>query len=292
MADQSLIDRLTSGDFKAVARCLTMVENELGDYIEILKKLPNKYPPVLGITGPPGAGKSTLINSLVSELARDNKRVAILAVDPTSAFSKGSLLGDRIRMNKQFNNPGVYIRSVATRGYLGGISEKTFEMADVLKAANFDYVIIETAGVGQSEIEIAALADITVLVLVPEAGDDIQNIKSGIIEIADLFVVNKADRPDASLFANNLKKEVLKPVYLTEAISGKGVVELINEITHHKPGENDKKLLLLENRIFNIIGNLAVKSLDKKKLRQELAEAFFSKEFNVYKFSERWIRSS
>jgi len=202
-----ILSTLNSNNFKSVARALTIVENDLRGSAELLKNLHfNKQTPIIGITGPPGAGKSTLVNALISTLIATDKKIAVLAIDPTSPFNFGSLLGDRIRMSAFFNDPHVYIRSLATRGSLGGLSAKTIEMADVLRAAGFDYIFVETVGVGQSEVEIAGLADITLVVLVPESGDEIQNIKSGLMEIADAFIVNKADREGADLFANNLKK--------------------------------------------------------------------------------------
>ena len=172
-----------------------------------------------------------------------------MAIDPTSPFNFGSLLGDRIRMAPHFNHPDVFIRSLATRGSLGGLSAKTIEMADVLRAAGFDYVLIETVGVGQSEVEIAGLADITLLVLVPESGDEIQNIKSGLMEIADAFIVNKADRPDADLFANNLvkivgqNKEDKIPVFKTIASHGDGINEVMDFIKSTPAPKNSRKEL-------------------------------------------------
>src|SRR5476651_2696415 len=198
-------------DFRFIARALTIVENDLPGADELLKSLRfTKNTPIIGITGPPGAGKSTLVNALIEQLVHKGNKIAVLAIDPTSPFNFGSLLGDRIRMTGHFNSPDVFIRSLATRGSLGGLSAKTIEMADVLRGSGFDYVLIETVGVGQSQVEIAGLADITFVVLVPESGDEIQNIKSGLMEIADAFIVNKADRENADLFANNLKKILLQ----------------------------------------------------------------------------------
>src|SRR6201996_3155154 len=194
----SILPRVTN--FRSVARALTIVENDLPGAHELLKKLHfNKSTPLIGVTGPPGAGKSTLVNSLIEQLVTKGNKVAVLAIDPTSPFNFGSLLGDRIRMTGHFNHPDVFIRSLATRGSLGGLSAKAIEMTDVLRAAAFDYILVETVGVGQSEIEIAGLADLTLLVLVPESGDEIQNIKSGLMEIADAFIVNKSDRADAEI---------------------------------------------------------------------------------------------
>ena len=229
-----LIAQLFAGDYKSLARVLTIIENDLADANFILKSLKTKQIPVIGITGPPGAGKSTLLNALLGELSAKYK-IAVLAIDPTSPFSKGALLGDRIRMMDQFNQAHVFIRSLASRGSLGGLSSKTIEMLDVLKASNFDYIFVETVGVGQSEVEIATLADISVVVLVPEAGDEIQSIKSGLMEIADVFVVNKSDREGAETFANHLKMMINhqnKAVNIIKTVAnrGDGIAELLIEI--------------------------------------------------------------
>ena len=207
MPNRTISATPTCTDFRSVARALTIVENNLNGAADLLKSLTfNTHTPVTGITGPPGAGKSTLVNAIINNLVQQGKKVAVLAIDPTSPFNFGSLLGDRIRMASHFNHPDVFIRSLATRGSLGGLSAKTIEMTDVLKASGFDHIIVETVGVGQSEVEIAGLADLTFVMLVPEAGDEIQNIKSGLMEIADAFIINKADREGADLFINNLKK--------------------------------------------------------------------------------------
>jgi len=199
MTDHALLDSLLKGQIPAVARAVSVVENSRAGFESLLSEIQSHIGNArrIGITGPPGAGKSTLSVALVAAWRAQGLKVAVIAVDPTSPFTGGALLGDRIRMERVALDPGVFIRSMATRGSLGGLATATREVADVLDAAGFDRILIETVGVGQSELDVARMADSTVLVLVPESGDGIQALKSGVMEIADLYVINKADRPGA-----------------------------------------------------------------------------------------------
>jgi LAO/AO transport system kinase len=290
-----LLSGIEAGSFIELARALTLVENELATSRELLKLLTIRSDvPVVGITGPPGAGKSTLVHSVTKYLVAHGKRVAILAIDPTSPFNFGSLLGDRIRMASLYNHPDVYIRSVANRGALGGISAKTIEMVDVLKASNFDIILIETVGVGQSEIDVAGLADITVVVFVPESGDEIQNIKSGLMEIAQAFVVNKADREGADAFANNVQSLMREqhqniPVFKTIADKGIGIDELCNWLLKPVIADNYHRSFFISEQAYKIIQRLRMKDVDKIRLQNDIRSALSRKDFNLYRFVDQWI---
>jgi LAO/AO transport system kinase len=284
-----------NSSFKTVARALTIVENGLEGAGELLKGLRfTKKSSIIGITGPPGAGKSTLVNAIISNMIGSGLKIAVLAIDPTSPFNFGSLLGDRIRMSAHFNEPNVFIRSLATRGSLGGLSAKTIEMSDVLRDAGFDYIFVETVGVGQSEVEIAGLADITMVVLVPESGDEIQNIKSGLMEIADAFIVNKADRDGADTFANNLKKMTQQkhedvPVFKTTASQAGGIAEVVDFITSAQNIKNTRKEFLLADKAYKLITQKRMANVDRRKLDEEIKQLSANKDFNLYSFVDSYL---
>lgn len=291
-----LISEITNGSFKALARAISLVENKAGGYIDILHNLPSGTTVVIGITGPPGAGKSTIVDALIGEIVSANKKVGVLCIDPSSPFNLGALLGDRIRMNKWYTHPNVFIRSLANRGSLGGLHPSIIEITDVMKAFGFDYIIVETVGVGQSEVEIAGLADTTVIVLVPEAGDEIQIMKAGLMEIGDIFVVNKADRPDAAAFEKNLVKmfrtshaKYQIPVVKTIASQQIGIEELFTKVNLHKQSNQgrDKHLWLLTEKAFHLIAAKRMAGINKEIIFKALQEAISKqKVFNLYKFVE------
>jgi len=218
-------------DGRALARMATGIENRDPRTLEALRALPAGHARIVGITGPPGAGKSTLVDALATALRRAGKTLAIIAVDPSSRRTGGAILGDRIRMQQHHADPGVFIRSMATRGITGGLARATADMARLMDAAGKDYVIVETVGVGQDEVEIAGLAQVTVVVLVPGMGDDIQAIKAGILEIADIFAINKSDQPGAERVERELHAEGWPAAIVrTVANEGKGIDELIAAI--------------------------------------------------------------
>src|SRR3954470_1466979 len=228
----SIINDIQQGKIKPIARAISMIENETEGFEELLQSLPpNSASNVIGITGPPGAGKSTLVDALIGQLKSGGKKIAVLCVDPSSPFNLGAVLGDRIRMSNWYTSPDVFIRSLATRGSLGGLHPKIIEITHLLQAAGFDYILVETVGVGQSEVEIAGLADVTVVVVVPEGGDEVQTMKAGLMEIADIFVVNKADRPGADEFIKNLQLMLAPAFHHT-----KNAIPLLKTVASQKEG--------------------------------------------------------
>ncbi len=291
---QQLMNNMLMGDFKSLARCISLVENEVRGYESFLQELPSAKSPIIGITGPPGAGKSTLTDALIESYISEGKKVAIICVDPSSAFNLGALLGDRIRMSDWYNHPSVFIRSLASRGSMGGLHPKIIEITDTIKAAGFDIIIIETVGVGQSEIEIAGLADTTVVVLVPEGGDEIQTMKAGLMEIADIFVVNKADRPGADSFVKNLQ-QMLAPAFnnheaeiaviKTVASQKEGIAELKEKINNHKSSQNtQRRNWLLAEKAYHLIKNKRMRDVSREHLKNEIENRGTA--FNLYRFIE------
>jgi LAO/AO transport system kinase len=249
------IEQLRSGDVRALARTISAVENRALGWSELLKALfPHSGKArVLGLTGPPGAGKSTLVDQLARYYRKDNQTVGIVAVDPTSPYTGGAILGDRIRMQDHFSDPGIYIRSMATRGSLGGLARTTADVVTVLDASGRDLIMIETVGVGQDEVDIVRLANVTIVILVPGMGDDVQTIKAGIMEIADIFVINKSDRDGAE----HVEREIrtlqslamrgdgwTPPIVKTVASQGSGIEELADAISNYEVYLREKDLAL------------------------------------------------
>jgi LAO/AO transport system kinase len=258
---QPLIERLRSGDVRTLSRAISTVENRAPGWSELLKALfPHSGKArVLGLTGPPGAGKSTLVDQLARFYRKENHTVGIIAVDPTSPYTGGAILGDRIRMQEHFSDPGIYIRSMATRGSLGGLARTTADVTTVLDASGRDLIMIETVGVGQDEVDIVRLADVTIVILVPGMGDDVQTIKAGIMEIADIFVINKSDRDGAE----HVEREIrtlqslamrhdgwTPPIVKTIASEGIGVKELAEAVANYET-YLQRENLALNKRVEN-----------------------------------------
>jgi LAO/AO transport system kinase len=235
-AISSIIDEVKEHNYLNLSKCISFLENQQEGSAHFVAALQPSKVPVIGITGPPGAGKSTLIAALIGQLVNEGNKVAVLSVDPSSILHNGALLGDRVRMREWYLHPMVYIRSLASRGHLGGLIQQIESIVDLIKSVGFDYVILETVGVGQSEVQVVKVASPTILVLVPEAGDDIQMMKSGLFEVANIFVVNKSDRPEALKFVNHLRQAlseragVKNEIVETIANTGFGVTALVEVI--------------------------------------------------------------
>ena len=277
----SQTEKILAGDLRALARAATAIENRKPEADSLLKEL---FPHtgkalIIGITGSPGAGKSTIVNCLVHQLRGENKQVGVIAVDPTSPYTGGAILGDRIRMLNHHADPGVFIRSMATRGWLGGLASATTDMALLLDAAGKEAVIVETVGVGQDEVEIAKLADATVVVLVPGMGDDVQAIKAGIMEIADVFVINKSDQPGADRLEREIKAIQslstrkdgwVPPIVRAVATDGQGIAETLTAVRSfvERGGAKDRAVSNWSLRL-------------REMLRERLLEKFVDVDFQV-----------
>ena len=289
MTVAALVDRVLAADPRAIARAISLIEDEAPAGAELIRgifpRTGRAY--LVGVTGPPGAGKSTLADKLTARLRAQGFAVGIIAVDPTSAFSGGAILGDRVRMQAHAGDPGVFIRSMATRGHLGGLARATSEVALVLDAAGKDIVLIETVGVGQDEIDIVRTADVSIVTVVPGTGDDVQALKAGIMEIADIFVVNKADREGADRTVASIEAMLAlepasgdawrPPIIKTEATTGKGVVELLDAVTrfrtHTAAEQGSRRRTRAEYRMRELLAHRFVEHVrDLPRRRREPAE--------------------
>ena len=279
---ESLADGVREGDRRALARAITLVESSDPLAYELVKELygetGNAY--TIGVTGPPGVGKSSLISALVKRVRGDGRSVGVISVDPSSPFTKGALLGDRIRLADHFLDPEVFIRSMGTRGHLGGLAEATLQAALLLDAAGKELVFLETVGAGQSEVEVITIADTVLLVLMPGSGDSIQALKAGIMEIPDVIAVNKRDHPAAKTMVNEVRsilaldteRDWKPPIVLTEAVQGEGVDELWEKIEEHR-AHLEESGTLAERRARNLAGEVFAVASARAKTRLQEAVA-------------------
>lgn len=320
----ALVTALLAGERHALARVISRVENRHSDLAQLVAAL---YPHagrarIWGITGPPGAGKSTLVDQMVRDLRQRGQRVAVVAVDPSSPFSGGAILGDRIRMQEHANDDGVFIRSLGTRGTHGGLSLATKEVVMVLDAAGFDTILVETAGVGQTELGVLKVAQSILVVLVPESGDSIQVMKAGLMEIAHCFAVNKADRPEADKLVKELVTLISQegvemfggkrpdpaatgawftPILKTEAVRGVGVSDLVEKLLAHSDflrktgtGAERERASVLDEVTEILVERLRARTAERwwDPAQRERVEALLKREIDPYHFAEGWENSS
>jgi LAO/AO transport system kinase len=278
----TLSERLLAGDPRAVARAISLIEDEAPEGADLIRRIFGQtgraY--LVGVTGPPGAGKSTLVDRMITEIRKEEKTVGVVAVDPTSPYSGGAILGDRVRMQAHAGDTGVFIRSMATRGHLGGLARATGEVAVVYDAAGMDVVLIETVGVGQDEVDIVRTADVSIVTIVPGTGDEVQALKAGIMEIADIFVVNKADREGADRTVASIEAmlslhafadgEWRAPIMKTEATTGRGVPELLAMIetfrAHTAATQGSRRRARAEWRLRELLGHRFLSHVERNVL--------------------------
>ena len=293
MTGPSLSERVLAGDPRAVARAISLIEDESPAGAELIRRIfaSSGRAYLLGVTGPPGAGKSTLVDRMITEIRKSQRTVGVVAVDPTSPYTGGAILGDRVRMQAHAGDPGVFIRSMATRGHLGGLARATGEVAVVYDAAGKDIVIIETVGVGQDEVDIVRTADISIVTIVPGTGDEVQALKAGIMEIADIFVVNKADREGADRTVTSIEAmlslhtfgdgEWRPPIVKTEATTGRGVPELLATIEkfrlHTEATQGNRRRLRAEWRLRELLGQRFLKHVEGTVLKAGEFDAFLER---------------
>ena len=302
-AGTAALDDLATGGRRPLARLLTRIENGDPSVRPLLPELfaAGRGAHVIGITGPPGSGKSTLVNALIGEWRRRGRRVGILAVDPSSPYTRGAILGDRIRMMEHAADPDVFMRSMASRGELGGVAATTWIAAAALDAAGYDPVLIETVGAGQSEVEVARLAETTVVVEVPEMGDEVQAIKAGLLEVADIIAVNKGDRPGADRAVRQLRAMLSTaggrverkppPVLVTTATSGDGVPELIEAIEAHRSKAREPMAALdrAAHQVRRALADLAARRARDAATWDELLDAVAARELDPMTAAERLL---
>lgn len=283
-----LAQEILKGNHRAIARAISLIENNRSAYQEMMKEIFSHTGEsvIVGITGIPGTGKSTLVDQMLGVLRKDGKKIGIVAVDPSSPFSGGAILGDRIRMMRHSVDPEIFIRSMATRGHLGGLAKATGEAIAILEAAGKNFVLVETVGVGQDEVEVVKLADIILVVLVPGIGDDIQIFKAGIMEIADIFVLNKADSPGTektekqlkAMLELGLRKKNIPPVVKSVATEGKGIENLVHEIYKFVANRDQEFLAGRKKRLISWM----LRDIINEKIFQAVTQNIQASEFEGY----------